>query len=268
MTYKLAIFACGAALALAACGGGGGAGGGVASLPAPTPPPTPTPTEAPVQPPIPAGPIGLQSAAPFQVISAYATPAGGLVAGPGGVQFTYSPADNRYTITLPSGQPGQLVTTGGEGSYLDGATTWLHLSGTTNSITNGSGPGTQDASVSLDWPSSSDFKYTSSGRWYGPSSSALGYFVYGIPTASGDVPLAGVANYAGSVSGLTSQLNQVFGTVSLTFDFGQGTLSGVMKPNIAPVWDTVPLGNYTFRNTVYSVGSTSFAGAFQVSSST
>jgi hypothetical protein len=60
----------------------------------------------------------------------------------------------------------------------------------------------------------------------------------------------------------------VFGGVSLTFDFGAGTLSGVMKPKFYPEWDAIPLGDYTFRNTVYSAGATNFSGAFQVNGST
>jgi hypothetical protein len=121
----------------------------------------------------------------------------------------------------------------------------------------------------LDWPASSEFKYTSRGRYGSLQGSTLsGFFAYGIPTASGDVPLAGAATYAGSASGLTNELAEVFGSVSLAFDFGAGTLSGVMKPAIAPIWDTIPLGDYTFRDTVYSAGATSFSGAFQVNGST
>jgi hypothetical protein len=258
-----ALLCSAAALALTACGGGGSSGTNfIPSPPVTTPTPAPTPT--PVPPPIPAGPIGLQSTAPFRVVSAYATAAGELVAGPGGVQFTYSSADNRYTITLPGAQPGQLVTTGGSGSFQDGASTWLHLTGTSNSVTNGSA----DIIVSLDWPASSTFKYTSFGRWYDGSANPRGFFAYGIPTASGDVPLAGAATYAGSASGLTNDLAEVFGSVSLAFDFGAGTLSGVMKPAIVPIWDAIPLGDYTFRDTVYSAGATSFSGAFQVNGST
>ena len=101
-----------------------------------------------------------------------------------------------------------------------------------------------------------------------PAAVASGVFVYGIPTAFGDVPLSGSATYAGSISGLTNSRDGVWGSVSLTFNFGAGTLAGVMKPEIARVWDAYPLGDYTFRDTVYSTGATNFSGAFQVSGST
>ena len=98
----------------------------------PTPTPTPTPTAAPVQPPIPPGPIGLQSAAPFQVSSAYKAASGALVSGAGGVQFSYSAADNRYTITLPGHEAGlprvrmkHGIASGVAGLVLLGAGVWL-----------------------------------------------------------------------------------------------------------------------------------------------
>lgn len=67
-----------------------------------------------------------------------------------------------------------------------------------------------------------------------------------------------------AAQGLTSEKFDVFGGISQSFDFGAGTLSGAMTPEIAPDWDTVDLGTYTFRDTVYSTGSTTFSGAFDV----
>jgi hypothetical protein len=54
----------------------------------------------------------------------------------------------------------------------------------------------------------------------------------------------------------------VWGSIDFSFDFGAGTLSGEMKPYWAPEWDAYSLGTYTFTNTVYSSGSTTFSGAF------
>jgi hypothetical protein len=56
----------------------------------------------------------------------------------------------------------------------------------------------------------------------------------------------------------------VFGSISFLFDFGKGSLAGEMKPELEGGWDAIPLGTYTFRDTVFSVGSTSFSGAFKV----
>lgn len=267
MTYGniRGILLAGAAFALTACGGGGER---VSSLPPPpTGTPSPTPTPPPVQPPIPPGPIGLTSSAPFKTFSAHADGTGGLVADANGVQFQYSAADNSYTITLPGYQQGRLVTTGGSGSFQSGASEWLHLTGTTNSVTVGSTSATQPVIVSLYWPASSSFTYTNFARWFDANSASItgdGVFAYGIPTAAGDVPLTGTATYSGEIRGITSDAFDVWGGVSLAFNFGAGTLSGSMSPEIAPVWDAISLGTYTFRDTVYSTGSTSFSGAFQL----
>ncbi|HEX2794592.1 MAG TPA: hypothetical protein VHN58_09210 [Croceicoccus sp.] len=56
----------------------------------------------------------------------------------------------------------------------------------------------------------------------------------------------------------------IFGTVGLAFDSGAGTLSGEMRPEIATSRTPEPLGVYTFRETVYASGSTSFSGEFTV----
>jgi hypothetical protein len=82
------------------------------------------------------------------------------------------------------------------------------------------------------------------------------------------VPVTGSATYGGNIAGLTDEGLDVFGTISLAFNFGAGTLSGEMKPVIAPVWDPIGLGTYTFANTVYSSGSNSFSGSFNVAGST
>lgn len=248
------------ALTLTACGGGGGTQVAV------IPPPPPAPPPAPVPPPLPSGPIGLQSAAPFKTVSAD----GKMTVATDAVQFSYSAADNRYTITIPGFQKGQLVTTGANGSF-DG-NTWTHIDSTSNDVTAGSNSAKQNLLVRLDWAASSPFKYTSIGRWFdnvATTASGDGVFAYGIPTATGDMPLTGSAAYDGNVAGITSDGGDVIGTVSLSFDFAAGTLSGEMKPEIATAWDPVPpLGTYAFRDTVYASGSTSFSGAFEVPGST
>lgn len=239
-------------VALGACGGGGG---GVASVPAPPPP-----IQTAEVPPLPAGPIGLTGASSFATYSAYKDGTGALVSGPGGVQFSYSAADDRYTVTLPGFDSGMLVTAGGNGSF--DSTGWTDLRSTFNHVAEGSSSTLQPVNVTLDWPGSSDFKYTSFAQWTDSSSGLLGTFVYGIPTAAGDVPVTGSASYSGDIRGLTDTQMPVWGTIGLSFDFAAGTLSGQMNPEYAPIWDSVSLGTYTFTNTVYSTGSTSFSGSF------
>lgn len=242
-------------LSLGACGGGGGLGS-LASAPPPGPPPQ-QPAEAP---PIPDAPIGLTGASSFATYSAYKDGSGALVSGPGGVQFAYSAADGVYTVTLPGFDSGTLVTAGGNGSF--DSTGWTHLQSTFNHVTDGSSTALQPVNVTLDWPGSSDLRYTSFAQWSDSSSGLLGTFVYGIPTAAGDVPVTGSASYGGDIRGLTDTQLPVWGTISLSFDFGAGTLSGQMNPEYAPIWDAVSLGTYTFTNTIYSTGSTSFSGSF------
>src|SRR4051794_10952326 len=83
------------ALSLVACGGGGGGVSAIATLPVTAPQP-PAPAPAPTQPPIPAGPIGLHSNAAFATVAASAgSPTDGSV------QFSYSSATDRYTISIP-----------------------------------------------------------------------------------------------------------------------------------------------------------------------
>jgi hypothetical protein len=61
---------------------------------------------------------------------------------------------------------------------------------------------------------------------------------------------------------LTDGGADVWGSILLGFDFGAGTLSGEMKPQWSDGWDLHAFGTYTFTDTVYSTGSTSFSGSF------
>lgn len=279
MSTRLAATCLPASLALlSACGG---SGGGVASTPTPTPTPTatPTPTPTPTPPPIPSGAIGLQGAQPFKTYSARTDGWGSINAEADAVHIAYSAADGRYSVSLPGYQEGTLIPRSGNGSYNAGG--WVNLTSTNSDLTVGSGLQTQYVTVTLDWPGSSAYSYTSFGSWSGslPMGHNNGVFAYGTPTATANMPVSGTANYAGEIRGLTNgepyspgggvgPVLDVFGTVALSFDFGAGTLSGEMRPEIAPVWDAVSLGTYSFRDTVYSTGGRSFSGAFIVPGST
>lgn len=275
MKFAIHFFVIGfGATALGACGGGGGGGADVASIPpapvAPAPAPTPPPPPAPTgPPPLPTGPIGAQVPGTFATEAVQFDAGKNPVSVGGAVQFSYSATDNKYTISLPGYQPGQLVTTGASGSASNGA--WTNIINTVNDVTAGSGSATQAVSVTLRWPGSTGLKFTGSGTWWAKSQTYWapdGIFAYGALTPAGSVPTTGSAAYTGELSGLASGQLEVWGSVALNFNFAAGTLSGQMLPEIAPVWDAVSLGTYTFRDTVYSPGSTSFSGAFQVSGST
>jgi hypothetical protein len=183
------------------------------------------------------------------------------------VTFSYSAADNSYTVQLPTFNAGKLVTQGGSGS-LNPDGTWRDLESTFNRVTDGASTALQDVTVTLDYAPSSQLTYTSFGSWADPkaptawTSNPTGVFVYGIPTASGDVPVTGAATYAGTIRGLTDRDFYVGGQISLNFDFAAGSLSGTMSPYYYPIWDAVGLGTYTFTNTVFAKGATTFSGSF------
>lgn len=272
---RLAIGASALTLLLCACGGGGGGGGGIASAPPPVLPPTSSPTPTSNPPPLPTGSIGLQGAQQFQTYSARTDGWGSIEAEADAVRISYSAADGSYTVSLPSYQEGKLIPRSGNGSF--NASGWIDLASTNSDLTVGSGSEVQNVTVTLDWPGTSKYSHTSFGSWSGslPMGHNNGVVAYGIPTSAPDMPVTGSASYNGEIRGLTNgepaspsggigPVLDVFGTVALSFDFGAGSLSGEMRPKIAPLWDAISLGVYTFRDTVYSTGSTSFSGAFNV----
>ena len=58
----------------------------------------------------------------------------------------------------------------------------------------------------------------------------------------------------------------ISGSVKLTFNFGIGTLGGSMTAILSPRYsNAVPLGTFTFADTVYSAGSTNYSGRFDTS---
>lgn len=252
-------------LLVTACGGGGDRPG-LAPAPQPAPPlPPPPPPPPPAAPSIPAGPIGLVSDQPFATQSAWTDGAGALASSDSALQISYSASDNVYTLVLPDESPGQLRPLSGNGSFDEQG--WLNLSSTNSELVQ-EGLVSPRFGVTLYWPASSDYSYTSMGFWYegcpmGPCQQ--GAFAYGIPTAAGDVPVTGSASYNGRINGITDTSLEVWGSILLNFDFAAGTLSGEMRPEYSPnYWDAVSLGTYTFRDTIFSVGSTTFSGAFIV----
>lgn len=130
-------------------------------------------------PPLPAGPIGLQSDKAFTTAGAWTDGWGTVAAEADAVRICYSAADNRYTVKLPEYQEGQLAPKSASGSY--GPNGWIELQSTTSAVTLGTGPATQLVDVTLAWPASSQFTYTSFGSWFGPGSMGdiQGLFAYG-----------------------------------------------------------------------------------------
>lgn len=272
-------FVIAATLALLTLGGCGGGGSEVASIPPPPPaPPAPPPVSY-------AGPIALQSPKPFATAgyaTRYSVDVGGtnarLLSGPSDsdvITFRQLPGTNQYELTLPGYETGELRQTYFNGTVCSNGTV-CNPSSTENRITLGSSSTLQDARVMIPVPGSNYpdpfLTYTSLASWTGSSPDpndpgreirSEGVFAYGIPTADGDVPISGSATYLALVEGRTTELgNYIGGDASLAFDFARGTLSGEMRPSISDGWDLRPLGTYTFTQTVFGVGSTTFSGQF------
>jgi hypothetical protein len=95
---------------------------------------------------------------------------------------------------------------------------------------------------------------------------------FAMPTAAGAVPTTGSASYKAEIAGSAKAQHgsevlgfEVYGDAVLKFDFAAGKLSGSMAPQLNGPWDVPgPLPTYNFINTVYSTGSTSFSGMFDI----
>ena len=92
-----------------------------------------------------------------------------------------------------------------------------------------------------------------------------GFVAFGSATPSSAIPTTGNATMEAIVAGQTlDRFAVIGGTANLQFDFGAGTLAG----HLDPVWYSIyeatsqPLGTYTFVDTVFGVGSTTFSGEF------
>jgi hypothetical protein len=263
------------AVALCACGGGGG---GVESTPfVPPPPPPPGETGSSVLPP---EHLGLVSSEPFAILGVgdqYTSDSQSsrtVLSGPAArdMQFRYDAATNTYQIAVPDYAPGTLANTQYNGAAGEVATSSI------SQVTDGTSSTLQPVHVFLPVPKAGDtYTYTSLGYWYGdagtgPNGDAAfseGIFAYGIPTAASSMPITGSASYAASIFAMDSAIGLAFpvlGDAQLSFDFGAGTLSGSMHPQIADDFDGifVDYGVYNFKDTIYSTGSTTFSGKFDV----
>ena len=259
-------------MSLSACGGGGG---GVASV-AP-PPPTQTCPDGSV---IPATSVcpplpppspnfvnifpGITTTTEFAVLGLQANALGGTAASlvSSGFAVRYEAASDSYVIDLPSLDPGSFNATSENESYWSGSLE--------------AGGASLDTQVSIFKPSLTNpdlvLEHTTFGVFddyegfydYDEITPA-GFFAFGTATLAGSVPTTGSATFDAIVRGLTLDTgNFVGGTATLQFDFGSGTLAGNLNPytfNLSG--GQVSLGTYSFVNTVFGVGNTSFSGQLQ-----
>lgn len=234
---------------LTACGGGGGGGGGVATvLPAPPPPP-PSPPGTPI------------IIFPSITISTEFATLGYELAADGslatdGFAVRYDASSQSYIFDLPSHAPGVFRATSSDntnwgGGLPSGSDLWPPMGVLKASSTN--------PLIQLDHTS---FAYYLRA---GPMEDLPhGVVAFGTPTAASAVPITGTATMNAIISGIASERPATIGGSAIfNFDFGAGTLSGQFEPVLGEYYatTTIPLGTYTFNNTVLGVGSPSFSGS-------
>ena len=229
------LLALAAALTLAGCGGGGSSH--VASAPPPPPPPPPAPAIIP----------GVTASQQFAVEGAshHVTGDAPLLDNADQLQVRYVQASNSYEVQLPQSQ------------------TWVAVSYNPSATPPGPPNFTGDG-VHL-WLRSDGLQYSRLIEWSG--NSIFGHEAIGMATPAGGVPVTGSATYTGQILGATSETHltddmSITGAIALSFNFGAGSLSGHIDPILNVDFTPYALGTLTFTDTVYSTGSTSFAGKF------
>ena len=119
------------------------------------------------------------------------------------------------------------------------------------------------------------YRYSELAAWF-DGRSRVGEVAFGLPTASGQVPVSGSATYSGIVSGTSDVVafdnfdgyyfSRVTGSVGLNFDFAKGSLGGSVDLSLS-AFSTKSLGTFNFTDTVFSAGSTTYSGKFDTSAS-
>ena len=237
------------AVFVSACGGGGGgSGAGIAALPAPPPQPTPTPSPSAVD-----------------IFASPATQEFATIGTGDDLRIRYDAGTNKYEV-MAEGQDWVRLVDDPLSSPQPG-------SPNSNFVFAGS-PVNHSffmirAHHSYDDP---DVQYLYSNLAPWASEDVGGFVAFGMATPSSGVPATGSASYKGMIEGWASDTTFDYlagalvsgtmeGTINLVFNFGGGSLSGSLSPVL--YLDTkYPLGTFSFQDTVYSTGSTTFSGRF------
>jgi hypothetical protein len=241
-------------LALAACGGGGGSSGvasGISSTPLPPPlPPTVTNGNF------------ISTAATTQQFATYGTARSGgpnyPVIDDGALQVRYDAAQQIYEVRMPGENWARITVDPSVTTNGSPRSAWLIAPPPGGRLNNEVDPNHPLA----------DHRYVASNLAFWIGVGLAGNTAFGIPTAASAIPLSGSANYSGLLSGRTNETwtweetypGFVNGSIDLAFDFGAGTLSGAINPQISASTDfSKPMA---FTDTVFGAGSTSFSGRF------
>lgn len=233
---------------LAACGGGGGGGSGFNSTP-PPPPPPPPPGYVDVFP-------NITQSTDFAALgtqtSAFDVPASQLVTS--GFAVSFDAASGAYVIDLPATNPGKFFAQSEDSRNWHG-----FIEGSGFTVASVFKPSATNPDIQLSHTSFAQF-FEYDYDDFAPA----GFVAFGSATAAGAIPTMGSATYDALVAGLTLDGDaKVGGAATLLFDFGAGTLAGHFDPVLLPYsGGSFALGQYTFVNTVYGVGATTFSGEF------
>ena len=255
---------------LAACGGGGGGGSGFNSTP---PPPStktcpdgsviPADQVCPPSPPQPTYPIifpSITQSTDFAVLGIQADTAPTTISAltTAGFAVSFDAATGAYIIDLPSAEPGKFIAQSVSNRTWDGY------------IDGGTYASFYIASVFKPSPTNPDIQlsHTSFAQFFNydyDDNAPIGFVAFGTATPAGSIPTTGSATMDAIVAGLTLDgTGAVGGAATLQFDFGAGTLAGHFDP-VLTLYNSaglIPLGSYTFVNTVFGIGSTTFSGNF------
>lgn len=265
------------AATLTACGGGSGGGGGgsgIVSTPAP-PPPSPPPSS----------PASIKIFA-SPTAGDYAS-VGASVAGPGGNLDGYSTPTVQFgPVSTAAGDQAQFrYTSGGfyevklAGAAFDRLVPYDGLANpdpNTNNYFQPDGVAQNLAYVVTNNARNQGYSFSELAVWGSAAQGRFGFVGFGVPTPQGSVPVTGSATFSGLVRGTTDILYPdnlyggyypipVDGTVDLNFNFAAGTLGGSMSLYLNGGMNPLTIGTFTFKDTVFSVGSTTYGGAFNTS---
>jgi hypothetical protein len=124
----------------------------------------------------------------------------------------------------------------------------------------------------------SRYRYSNMAQWElrtaGPMEDQVrsGIVAVGLETPAGGVPVLGTGTYAGRIQGVSDATATsgwgdmanapVSGSVSLSFDFGAGFLSGQIVPNVSCDCDPIDFPILSFTDTVFAPGSRTYSGRF------
>ena len=242
-------------LLLGACGGGGG--GGPAFVPAP--PPAPAPPPPPPPPPLAAEVIVIPEAKTSQDFTAH-SPYGPVAAE--GLQVSYDAVARQYHVNIPGDTTTTLLVPDRNTSPAPGQPFQQFKVGDAYIFMHATGEHSDPAKR---------YRYSNLASFsmpMGPDSFLVGATAFGMATNGTGMPRAGSAKYDGFLVGFSSErfddgwggvLNAwIDGTITLTFDFANASLSGSLAPRLL-TYETYNLGTFAVSQPLWSVGSPSFS---------